>query len=111
MAARLHMKAGMLERLRPATLRDMLWEVYAMRLHEEFWALAGADSGRNLQAAADAALDCILSVRLPEEKRGLGEASGRFLRELQCQALALARREESRAQKTAAEDIDQACLS
>lgn len=111
MAARLHMKAGMLERLRPATLRDMLWEVYAMRLHEEFWALAGADSGRNLQTAADAALDCILSVRLPEEKCGLGEASGHFLRELQCQALALARREESRAQKTAAEDIDQASLS
>ncbi len=95
MAARLHMKAGMLEKLRPATLRDTLWEAYTMKLHEEFWVLASADSGRNLQVDADAALDCILKVRLPEEKRGLGEASGRFLRELQCQTLALARREES----------------
>lgn len=94
MAARLHMKAGMLEKLRPATLRDTLWEAHTMGLHEEFWALAGADSGRNLREDADAALECILSVRLPEEKRGLGEASGRFLRELQCRTLALARRRE-----------------
>ncbi|HIV66527.1 MAG TPA: HD domain-containing protein [Candidatus Mailhella excrementigallinarum] len=94
MAARLHMKAGMLEKLRPATLRDTLWEVHTMRLHEEFWALASADSGRRLQAEADAALDCILRVRLPEEKRGQGEASGRYLRELQCQTLAQARRAE-----------------
>ena len=65
-----------------------------MRLHEEFWALASADSGRRLQAEADAALDCILRVRLPEEKRGQGEASGRYLRELQCQTLAQARRAE-----------------
>lgn len=95
MAARLHMKAGMLEKLRPATLRDTLWEAHTMNLHEEFWALASADSGRRLLTEANAALDCILRVRLPEEKRGLGELSGHYLRELQCQTLAQARRGKS----------------
>ena len=88
LAARLHMKAGMLEKLRPATLRDIVWEAYSKGFHKEFWALAGADSGKALQDKADSALKSILSVRLPPEKKGLGEASGMYLRELQCQRLA-----------------------
>ncbi len=93
LAARLHMKAGMYEKLRLGTRCDLLMDVHAARVHEPFWRVVEADSGRKLRRRVDADLEQVLAVRLPEAWHNQGAASGRHLRELRCHALAAARRE------------------
>lgn len=88
LAARLHMKAGRYRTLRPGTRRDVVWDAHVAGLHTPFWKLVNADSGVDLRPEADRDRAVLLAVRLPEEWRGLGEESGRRLRELQCRALA-----------------------
>ncbi len=89
LAARLHMKAGRYRMLRPGTRRDVIWDAHVAGLHTPFWKLVNADSGVELSPEADRDRAVLLAVRLPEAGRGLGEESGRRLRELQCQALAV----------------------
>ncbi|WP_461209349.1 HD domain-containing protein [Desulfocurvus sp. DL9XJH121] len=87
LAARLHMQAARYPELRPGTRVDLLAALHARRLTRELFALAAADCGEDHTATALGDLDAMLRVRLPEDQRGLGEESGRRLRELRCQAL------------------------
>jgi tRNA nucleotidyltransferase (CCA-adding enzyme) len=89
LAARLHMKAGCYEQLRPGTRVDLLMELHVARLLEEMLDLVRADKGLGFHEQARAELALILAVKLPEELQDLGEESGRRLRELRCAALGL----------------------
>ena len=91
LASKLHMKAGKYETLRIGTRVDLLLEVHQARLHEPFWRLVRADSGRDLRPVVDRDLALLLAVRLPEHYRNKGEKSGVYLRELRCRALAESR--------------------
>ena len=91
LAAELHMQGGMYERLRPGTRCDLLYAVHKAHIHEPFWRLAEADSGRVLRPRVDEDLAGILAVQLPEEWRGKGAAAGERLRQLRCQALSRTR--------------------
>ena len=83
----LHMKGGMYGTLRAGTRRDMLCKLQETRIFHDFWVLAGADGGWNWEPMASRDLDAIRAVRLPEAWRNKGEASGKRLRQLQCEAL------------------------
>ncbi|MDY7001149.1 MAG: HD domain-containing protein, partial [Thermodesulfobacteriota bacterium] len=87
-ASKWHMKAGRYGELRPGTKVDMLVCLHARGLVDEMFALALADHDRDFLAQANKDLSAILSVRLPEEDRDQGPASGEKLRLLRCQALA-----------------------
>lgn len=87
LACRLHMKAGNYHRLRPGTRRDLLVDVCKAHLADAFWRVVEADSGLDLASQVEADLALLRAVVLPEDLRNRGEASGKWLRDLQCQAL------------------------
>ena len=87
-ASKWHMKAGRYKELRPGTKVDMLVRLHAKGLVDEMFALAKADHGQDFLPLAQKDLAVILSVRLSEEDRDQGPASGERLRLLRCQALA-----------------------
>jgi tRNA nucleotidyltransferase (CCA-adding enzyme) len=88
LAAAEHMCAGMYRSLRKGTRRDVVWRVHCLGLSAPFWRMVDADAGRCVSDAAMRDLEALRTVRLPEEWRGRGAASGERLRVLQCQALA-----------------------
>jgi len=103
MAAAEHMRARNYAGLRPGTKVDLLMRLEARKLTTRMFRLALADgAGRppsglaagggidpgevSRQARRD--LRAIRKVRLPEDKKDLGEASGELLRQLRCEAIA-----------------------
>ncbi len=89
LSAKHHMKAGRYEIHRPGVRVDMLLELHRAGLITPFFILAQADSRRrDLLKLASEELQVILNVHLPKDKQGLGEKSGRYLRDLQCIAMA-----------------------
>jgi tRNA nucleotidyltransferase (CCA-adding enzyme) len=82
-----HMKGGMYGTLRSGTRRDMLIQIYQTGIFHDFWVLAGADGGWNWEPQAKRDLTAILRVQLPLEWQNRGAASGKHLRELQCEVL------------------------
>ncbi|MFZ5427207.1 MAG: tRNA nucleotidyltransferase [Thermodesulfobacteriota bacterium] len=93
-----HMRARAYPEMRPGPKVDMLMRLEAKRLTSRVFRLEAADSaGRHqdnpvlpgeIQRAAKRDLRAILKVRLPEDKKDLGEKSGEALRQLRCEALA-----------------------
>jgi tRNA nucleotidyltransferase (CCA-adding enzyme) len=88
LAAREHMLAARYPELRPGTRVDLLAKAHAAGLMRELFLLARADHGVNHAPLALADLAALLAVRLPADTCGLGEESGRRLRELRAEALA-----------------------
>lgn len=93
LAARMHMKAGRYDTLRPHTRVDLLLVLHHAGITRNVWNLVTADSGIDHTATAMAELETILAVKLPPSLRGKGPESGRMLREMQCMALAARRTE------------------
>ncbi len=87
LAARLHMKAGRYDELRPGSKTDLLTVLHARKLLERLFRLVAADHGRDYLDIARRDLLTVLSVRLGEKDRNLGAASGEKLRSLRAQAL------------------------
>lgn len=88
MSARLHMKAGIYERLRPSTKVDLLMNAWNKKLVIPLFLMAQADSGiPHLLARAERELEAILAVKLPPKWENRGAESGRHLREMRCAAL------------------------
>jgi tRNA nucleotidyltransferase (CCA-adding enzyme) len=88
-----HMLAARYGELRPGTRVDLLMRLEAKKLTGRMFRLAAADKGSTdeeplRQARRD--LRAIRKVKLPEDKKDLGEASGELLRQLRCDALAAA---------------------
>jgi len=82
------MLAGNYDELRPGTKVDLLMRLEAKRLTSRVFKLAAADGHPGLYTKAKRDLRTILKVRLPDDKRDLGEASGEMLRQMRCDALA-----------------------
>lgn len=91
-ASGLHMKAGCYQELRPGKRVDLLHRLHGLDLAEELFALVKADGDLDFRAEAAGDLAAMLAVKLPARARNLGQASGRRLRVLRCQALARKRR-------------------
>lgn len=89
LSSQLHMKAGIYEMLRPGTRCDLVMQVHGAGLDGPFWKLAEADSGRSLRPIIKEDLGVLLGVSLPPEWRNRGKESGRRLRAMRCQALAI----------------------
>ena len=89
LSSQLHMKAGIYEMLRPGTRCDLVMQVHGAGLDGPFWKLAEADSGRSLRPIIKEDLGVLLGVSLPPEWRNRGKDSGRRLRAMRCQALAI----------------------
>ncbi len=87
LAVRQHMKAGMYDRLRIGTCRDLLWATRQEPFHDAFWRMVDADSRNRHSVRAAQELTVIAAVRLPEVWQNRGIESARQLRELQCLAL------------------------
>lgn len=88
LASRHHMKAAQYARLRPGTRVDMLMSLHAAHLLKPFSRMAAVDANNpELPVCIERELAHVLSVKLPDTWRGRGEASGKRLRELRCQAL------------------------
>lgn len=85
--ARHHMTATAYPTLRPGTRVDLLTKLHASRITDELFEMVLADARDDWRAMARTDLDTILAVRLPSELQGLGEESGKHLRELRCMAL------------------------
>ena len=75
--------------VRPGTRCDLLMQVHGAGLDGPFWTLAEADSGRSLRPIIKEDLGVLLGVSLPPEWRNRGRESGRRLRAMRCQALAV----------------------
>ena len=88
MAAEWHMKAGRYPELRPGTKVDLLMRLHAKGLVTEMFNLVYADQGTDFRTKVQRDLSVVLSVRLPEQDRDQGPASGEKLRLRRCQALA-----------------------
>jgi len=92
MAAREHMLVSDYDLLRPGTKVDLLLRMEAKRLTTRMFKLAVAD-GRTSDSAllrqAKRDLRAIRKVKLPDDKRNLGEKSGELLRQLRCEAIAV----------------------
>ncbi|WP_043645279.1 hypothetical protein [Fundidesulfovibrio putealis] len=88
MAAVEHMLAGNYDELRPGTKVDLLMRLEAKRLTSRIFKLAAADGHPGLYTKAKRDLRTVLKVRLPDDKRDMGEASGEMLRQMRCDALA-----------------------
>ena len=88
LACELHMKAGLYDRLRPGTRRDVLWTVATRGLAREFWKVVDADSKQEISSRALADTALLRTIGLPPQWRNRGTESARKLRELHCQALA-----------------------
>lgn len=88
LSARLHMKAGIYERLRPSTRVDLLMDAYNKRLFVPLFLVAQADSGLpHLLEKVQRELKAILAVKLPLKWEDCHEESGKHLREMRCAAL------------------------
>ena len=88
LSARLHMKAGIYERLRPATRVDLLMDAHNKKLFIPLFLVAQADSGLPyLLEKAQQELKAILAVKLPAKWKDRGSESGKHLREMRCAAL------------------------
>ena len=71
------------------TLCTLLLQVPHAVLDGPFWKLAEADSGRSLRPVVNDDLAVLLRISLPPEWRDRGKESGRRLRAMRCQALAM----------------------
>lgn len=89
LSSQLHMKAGIYEMLRAGTRCDLLMQIHNAGLDEPFWKLAEADSGRSLRPVVNDDLAVLLGISLPPEWRDRGRESGKRLRAMRCQALAI----------------------
>ena len=89
LSSQLHMKAGIYDMLRAGTRCDLLMQIHNAGLDEPFWKLAEADSGRSLRPAVNDDLAVLLGISLPPEWRDRGKESGKRLRAMRCQALAI----------------------
>ena len=87
LACELHMKAGLYDRLRPGTRRDVLWTVATRGLIKEFWSVVDADSKQDISSRALADTALLHTIGLPPQWQNKGTESARKLRELHCQAL------------------------
>jgi len=102
LAAREHMRARRYRELRPGTRVDMLLRLEARRLTTRLFRLVDADSAGKpgapepgeLLRLARRDLRAIRKVILPEHLRDQGEKSGEALRQLRCEALKAADRED-----------------
>ena len=88
MAAVEHMRVRRYDELRPGTKVDLLLRLEARKLTSRMFKLAAADGRDGLYSRAKRDLRAILKVKLPEDKRDLGEDSGALLRQLRCDAVA-----------------------
>lgn len=82
------MKAGIYEMLRAGTRCDLLMQVHNAELDGPFWKLAEADSGRSLRPVVNDDLAVLLRFHCLG-MAGQGQESGRRLRAMRCQALAM----------------------
>ena len=87
LACELHMKAGLYDRLRPGTRRDVLWTVATRGLMKEFWSVVDADSKQDISSKALEDTALLRTIGLPPQWQNKGAESARKLRELHCQAL------------------------
>lgn len=87
LAAREHMKGGTYESLRIGTRRDLLMAVHNAGFDEPFWRLVDADSHKNISSLAQAELEILTAIRLPEEWHNQGQVSANKLRAMHCAAL------------------------
>ena len=87
-----HMLAKDYPLLRPGTAVDLLLSLEARRLTSRMFRLVQADCGLDHLGQARRELRAILKVKLPEEKRDLGEESGEALRLARCEVLSEMRR-------------------
>ena len=89
-AARWHMQGGQYTALRPVKRVDMLMAVNKASLLRPFFSLVQADSNVDFTSIAQAELDVIIRVALPDKWRNLGPESGKRLRQMRGEALAKA---------------------
>jgi tRNA nucleotidyltransferase (CCA-adding enzyme) len=82
------MKTGMYGHLRPGTRVDLITSLLKERLFEEMFILSRADRQNGHTETAEKDMKAILSVKLPDEFRNLGENSAMKIRELRCLAVA-----------------------
>ena len=88
MSAKLHMKAGIYQRLRPSTRVDLLMDAWTKKLLVPLFLVAQADSGiGELLSTAKRELKAVLAVKLPAKWENRGQDSGKHLREMRCAAL------------------------
>lgn len=88
LSARLHMKAGIYERLRPSTRVDLIMDAWTKKVFTPLFLVAQADSGLpHLLDAAERELRAVLAVKLPVKWENRGAESGLHLREMRCAAL------------------------
>ena len=90
-AARWHMVASRYEELKPGTKVDLLMDTHLSGTLSPLFRLVLADQGVDHECQAQKDLDAILSVRLDPADRNLGMESGRRLRQIRAQAIALQR--------------------
>lgn len=86
-AAKLHMKAGKYQDLRPSTKVRLLLELNKKNILKEMFQLVKADKNINFYETAKRDLGLILKVKLPDNKKGMGKKSGEILFQLQCMEL------------------------
>lgn len=96
-----HMLARSYAKLRPGVRVDMLMRLEAKRLTDRIFKLEAADSAdrpldaphpeEGLLSLAERDLQVIRQVELPDAKKNLGEKSGKYLRQMRCEALAKSR--------------------
>jgi tRNA nucleotidyltransferase (CCA-adding enzyme) len=90
LAAGEHMRVHAYGEMRPGPRVDLLLRLESRKLTSRMFKLAAADGSPGLYSRARRDLRAILKVRLPEDKKDLGEKSGEILRQLRCDALAAA---------------------
>jgi len=86
-AAGEHMRAHRYAELRPGTKVDLLMRLEARRLTSRMFKLVVCDGGEDMLARVRRDLRAVLAVRLPEDKRDQGEASGELLHQMRCEAI------------------------
>ncbi|PIE74753.1 MAG: tRNA nucleotidyltransferase [Deltaproteobacteria bacterium] len=87
LAAKNHMKTGQYEILKSSTKVKLLLELYNKDFFRELFIITSADKEKNFFDSAEKDLKKILSIKLPENKKNLGEKSGQILFQMQCEAL------------------------
>lgn len=87
-AARWHMTAAQYDELRPGTRVGLLMDLHLAGLMVPLFSLVDADHGVDHGPQAGEDLAAILNIRLQPSEQGLGEESGKLLRQRRAQALA-----------------------
>lgn len=82
-----HMRAGRFGNMRAGKRRDLLWKLDKLGFAASFWRMVAGDSGHDWQSQAERETRILRSVHLPEGRRGKGERSGIWFRDLQCSEL------------------------